>query len=402
MTATPFESTGVWTTFPEYLAYVNALLAAHPTRLSKVPMTTSAQGREVFAIRVGAADASGSSLLIDASIHGNEQASREAMMILVRELAESTDTATVALLDEHPLYVTCVSPDGWVLDTRDDSTGVNPNRIHLSLIRREVRALSGLVRDIQPVSALNGHEYPVVGGDDQNGAQVTTWPTFSSANHPLVHGEAVAQSRHVFWPAIQAGGYTAGWYPEGSGSDLTWQFVGGFKGIALTLIESNRYDLTEAQRVDGQLRVMRAWINYLTVHIDSVTAAVGTARAEMASRVARGMTTWPVSGNLALPGAWGASTPQTVTSVGYVVTAAQWAAAVPSGTITVAELFEAHGIITYAYGADRWVPLGQPLAPLIVRLIDANASSEVIQATRVTETPAQFASPQDVWASVSQ
>lgn len=393
MTTTAFEDNGgsAWTTYAQELSYVTAILADSPTRLTKVPMTTSTQGREVYALRVGAAGATGAPLLIDVSIHGNEPAPREAGLTFARDMAAATDPALVALLDEHPLYITCLNPDGRIANTRGDSTGQDLNRTHFNLIRPETKAFAELVRDLQPMAGLSGHEVGASPNVQMN-------PTISAGISPDLYWGSYAYIAHAAFPQIVEMGEIPSFYVGApTGVDHDWSRASGAKGIMLALIET--YTGVAANLRFGWHRGLYLdWLQYVAANADDIERAALAGRREVASRVARGITAWPAVGFFGTP-LFAATAVTNVTAAGYVVTGAQWASTVAgsSPAITVEELFEAHGISTMAYGEGRWVPLGQPLGEFIVRLIDGSADNNVITATRTATTPARFAQPGDVW-----
>lgn len=397
MATTAFEDSGgsAWTTYAQELSYVAAILSEHPTRLAKVPLATSTQGREVYALRVGAAGATGAPLLLDVSIHGDEPAPREAGLTLARDMAATADAALVALLDEHPLYIVCPNPDGRVANVRGDSTGQDLNRAHFGLIRPETKAFAELVRDLQPMAGLSGHEVGVSPNVQMN-------PTISAGISPGLYYGSYAYIAHAAFPQTVEMGETPSFYVGApTGVDNDWSRTSGAKGILLALVETFRGG-TKSTRVGWHQGLYLDWLHYVAANAADIERAARGARREVASRVARGVTAWPAVGFLGTP-LFPATALTNVTATGYVVTAAQWASTVTSSApaITVAQLFASHGITTYPYGADRWVPLGQPLAPLIVRMIDPSATNEVIQATRVATTPEQFARPGDLWAAVA-
>lgn len=395
MATTAFEDSGnlTLTTYAQELSYVDDLVAEYPTRLTKVPVVTSTQGRQVYALRVGSPSATGAPLLVEATIHGNEVAPRETALIFARQMAATTDPALIGLMDDHPLYVIpCMNPDGFP-SSRTDSTGVDLNRSVLNLIRPEIKALAEWVRDNEPAVILSGHEHGHAPKYEMDICNLSGCPEF-------VTREGFAAIEHSVFPAVEATGATTSWYTYAPDTiDTSVWRVFGLRGIVMFLSET-RHAVGEvyADRVTWGIAAWNGWMQYLSTNIDRIVEEAALSRTGMGNRLALGNTTWHDSGFKATP-TLAASIVSTVTASGYVVTAAQWASTVTGSApaFTVEELFEAHGITTVAYGADRWVPLGQPLAPLIVRLIDDAAENNVITATRTATTPAQFAQPGDVW-----
>ena len=104
--------------------------------------------------------------LINCNVHGNEPSSREACMIMARELAFADDPRTLDILsDTTVLIVPSINGDGRAANTRGNSTGQDLNRDY-SLIREpETFAFVEMMRDYKPEAAFDGHEF----GNNQAG-----------------------------------------------------------------------------------------------------------------------------------------------------------------------------------------------------------------------------------------
>ena len=100
------------------------------------------------------------SALVGCNVHGNEPSSREACLILARELAFSRDPRTLdALRRATVLIVPTINGDGRAANTRGNSTGQDLNRDY-SLIREpETFAFIEMMRDYTPEAAFDGHEF---------------------------------------------------------------------------------------------------------------------------------------------------------------------------------------------------------------------------------------------------
>lgn len=92
---------------------------------------TTAQGRKLYALRLGTPGASKPELMISAATHGDELITVEVLMALVKELLEGygKDQRLTKMLDEHVLYILPMSsPDGYANKTRYVA-GKDPNRV---------------------------------------------------------------------------------------------------------------------------------------------------------------------------------------------------------------------------------------------------------------------------------
>ena len=98
--------------------------------------------------------------LVNCNVHGNEPSSREACLILARELAFGTDARTIDVLSNTTvLLVPSINGDGRAANQRGNSTGQDLNRDY-SLIRQpETFSFVEMLRDYTPQAAFDGHEF---------------------------------------------------------------------------------------------------------------------------------------------------------------------------------------------------------------------------------------------------
>jgi Zinc carboxypeptidase len=156
-----------YTTDTEEYAYTAALDAAS-RRVRVVEIGRTALGRPINMFIIGwpapppnaRAVAAGNTALVNCNVHGNEPSSREACLILARELAFGSDLRTVRLLaNTTVLLVPSINGDGRAANTRGNSTGQDLNRDY-SLIREpETFAYVRMMRDYRPEAAFDGHEF---------------------------------------------------------------------------------------------------------------------------------------------------------------------------------------------------------------------------------------------------
>ena len=154
-------------------AYTAALDAASD-RVRVVEIGRTILGRPINMFIIGyptpprnvRAVAGSTSALINCNVHGNEPSSREACLIMARELAFADDARTLDILsDTTVLIVPSINGDGRAANTRGNSTGQDLNRDY-SLIREpETFAFVEMMRDYKPEAAFDGHEF----GNNQAG-----------------------------------------------------------------------------------------------------------------------------------------------------------------------------------------------------------------------------------------
>ncbi|HSJ93229.1 MAG TPA: M14 family zinc carboxypeptidase, partial [Gaiellaceae bacterium] len=98
--------------------------------------------------------------LVNCNVHGNEPSSREACLILARELAFGNDARTIDVLSNTTvLLVPSINGDGRAANQRGNSTGQDLNRDY-SLIRQpETFSFVEMLRDYTPQAAFDGHEF---------------------------------------------------------------------------------------------------------------------------------------------------------------------------------------------------------------------------------------------------
>jgi Zinc carboxypeptidase len=148
----------------EYTAALDA--ASERVRVVEIGRTVLGRPINMFVIgypkppRTAKDVAKGTSALVNCNVHGNEPSSREACLILARELAFSRDRRTKEILDDATvLLVPSINGDGRALNTRGNSTGQDLNRDY-SLIRQpETFAFVKMMRDYDPEAAFDGHEF---------------------------------------------------------------------------------------------------------------------------------------------------------------------------------------------------------------------------------------------------
>lgn len=212
---TPYETTGTRTdTLDAELQFYADLLAASPRVAMESVGTSSVNGRDMWLVRIGyptppPAPTAGTpnSLLITASIHGNEYMAREAALELIRDLAFTDDPDLIAYLSAHPVYImpTC-NPDRIETAIRNNLAWVDLNRDHFALTQGETQAIWTAIQRVRPVACLDMHEYAT---------DRTTHLAPIPASHPQVPAATLAAT--AAWQAsidaaVVGDGWTTGPY----------------------------------------------------------------------------------------------------------------------------------------------------------------------------------------------
>lgn len=144
----------------------------------------STQGRSLFLVRLrrGASKAP-LRVFFYAQQHGNEVSGKDALLCLIRDIAERPERLPADL----DLYLMpMVNPDGAEAYRRVNGAGADLNRDHLLLVQPETRALHQAARRILPHLAVDGHEF-TRDGKDHKARGWSCWEaiTMDGLNHPL-------------------------------------------------------------------------------------------------------------------------------------------------------------------------------------------------------------------------
>ena len=98
--------------------------------------------------------------LVNCNVHGNEPSSREACLIMARELAFGSSPRIFDILSNTTiLIVPSINGDGRAHNTRGNLTGQDLNRDHSLLREPETYGFSEMLRDYTPDAAFDGHEF---------------------------------------------------------------------------------------------------------------------------------------------------------------------------------------------------------------------------------------------------
>jgi Zinc carboxypeptidase len=389
-----------------------AALDAGSDRVRVVEIGRTLQGRPINMFVIGYPKAPrkvkdvarGTSALVNCNVHGNEPSSREACLILARELASGRDRRTIDILRHATvLIVPTINGDGRAANTRGNATGQDLNRDY-SLIREpETFAFVKMMRDYDPEAAFDGHEF----GNSQAG------------DLPVLPPRHLNVARSIF---DESRGMIEGWM-YGHGSEDGWWFCpygcqnGGAVGLSQETILRNTMglksvvgSLLEARSSGGPTRpnetnapnnrrrktysalyTYQQFLDYQHVNEWAIERAIRRSlrfqRANRGRIVFRG--SYPIP---AYPAPHPGEAPppdEPPTGVleeppcGYLLDETQYSGPQPGGR-PVGERLDAHGIRVIRLRRSRYyVPMQQAQRGLIPLLLDGEAAEPMVAATRI-------------------
>jgi hypothetical protein len=389
-----------------------AALDAASERVRVVEIGRTVLGRPINMFIIGypapkptaAAVSDNPAALVNCNVHGNEPSSREACLIMARELAFADDPRTLDLLRNMTvLIVPAINGDGRAANTRGNSTGQDLNRDHSLLRQPETFALAAMVRDYTPEAAFDGHEF----GNSDAGDLPTLMP-----RHLNVAESIFLESKDMIENWLYVNGSEDGWWycPYGCQG-------GGAVGLSQETILRNTLGLKnmvslllEARSSGGETRPDEAFpmnnrrrktysalytydqfLDYYRQQRPEIALAIEESVAFQRSNtgriVFRGSYNVPA---FPAPHPGEAPPPEEPPEgilnpppCGYLLTDAQYTGPQPDGR-PVADRLAAHGIKVQRRRPGRWfVPIGQDLRGLIPLLLDGEAAEPMVAGQRV-------------------
>lgn len=351
----------------------------------------------------------GPAAMVNCNVHGNEPSSREACLILARELAFADDPRTVDVLSNVTvLIVPTINGDGRAANSRGNSTGQDLNRDHSMIRQPETRALAEAVRDYTPAAAFDGHEYgnsstgdlPVMIPRHLNVAQ-PIWDTAKSFMEGVLYEQGSVDG---WWycPYGCAGGATVGMSQE-----TILRNTLGLKNTHAFLVEarssggSTRPDESNTshnrrRKTYSALYTYQLYLDWFRANTEAIEQSAADAVAFNETNT--GPIVWRGSRSLeAFPAPHpGESPPNDEAPSGtldpapcaYDLTDEQYNGARtdgPDGMVTtIAERMTSHGWTVEALADGGWrVPLTQAQRGLIPLLLDGDATEPWLSAERV-------------------
>jgi Zinc carboxypeptidase len=393
-------------------AYTAALDAASD-RVRVVEIGRTVQNRPINMFVIGYREPPGTakavarshSVLVNCNVHGNEPSSREACLILARELAFGNDRRTVDILeDANVLIVPTINGDGRAANTRGNVTGQDLNRDY-SLIRQpETFSFVKMMRDYEPEAAFDGHEF----GNNQAGDLPVLPP-----RHLNVARSIFDESKSMIEDWMYGNGSADGWWycPYGCQN-------GGAVGLSQETILRNTMglksvvgSLLEARSAGGQTRpgegnapanrrrksysalyTYQQFLDYQ--HENERAIAVAIRESVSFQRRNRGRIVFRGSYDIpAFPAPHPGESPPpdeepTAAQIldpppcEYVLDELQYSGPQPDGR-PVGERLDAHGIEVRRRRGEYHVTMRQPQRGLIPLLLDGQAAEPMVAAERV-------------------
>lgn len=164
---------------------------ARPGLITVTEEGKTSQGRSLFLVRLNRGGAKAAfRVFFYAQQHGNEVSGKDALLCLIRDIAEKP----ARLPEDVDLYLMpMVNPDGAEANQRLNGTGADLNRDHLLLSQPETRTLHQVARRVLPHMAVDSHEFT----RDGSAIRARGWIyreaiTMDGLNHPLFPGELTA------------------------------------------------------------------------------------------------------------------------------------------------------------------------------------------------------------------
>jgi Zinc carboxypeptidase len=391
--------------------YTAAIDAASP-RVRVVEIGRTIQNRPINMFVIGypkppptaQAVAGQHAVLVNCNVHGNEPSSREACLILARELAFGDDPRTLDILrNATVLLVPTINGDGRAMNIRGNSTGQDLNRDY-SLIREpETFSFVRMMRDYSPEAAFDGHEFgnnragdlPVLPPRHLNVAQ-SIFDTSLSMIEDWFYGQGSADGWWYCPYGCEGGGAV------GLSQETILRNTLGLKSVVGSLLEARsaggatRPNETNAptnrrRKTYSALYTYQEFLDYQHANADAINRAIRASvkfqRSNTGRIVFRGSRPIPDHPS---PHPGESPPPDEPPNAildpppcGYLLDETQYAGPQPDGR-PVGERLAAHGIKVLRVGGDNYfVPMGQPQRGLIPLLLDGEAVEPMVAGRRI-------------------
>lgn len=199
--------------------------------------------------------------------HGDEPATTEAMMKLIRDMDTDNSTQTLDLLSKVSFYIVpMVNPDGADAFTRRNANGADLNRDWLYLSQPETRAVKEMVDIVKPDIILDEHEL----SPGNNRSDFVETAGISSGTLPQVVAESERlQNLVIGMLRVHNMKVRAAHIEDQCPARLAHRFFPIFEGIPALLFESrqagarqNRLDYREDLHITATMTVAKCLAGY--------------------------------------------------------------------------------------------------------------------------------------------
>jgi hypothetical protein len=350
--------------------------------------------------------------LVNCNVHGNEPSSREACLILARELAFGSSPRIFDILSHATiLLVPSINGDGRAHNTRGNLTGQDLNRDHSLLREPETFAFSEMLRDYTPEAAFDGHEF----GNSRAGDLPVLPPRHLNVARPIFE-----ESRSLVEGWMYGNGSKDGWWfcPYGceNGGDVglsqetILRNTMGLKSTVGSLLEARssggptRPNESNApnnrrRKTYSAIYTYQQFFDYYRASRPAIARSIKESQSfqkrNQGRIVFRGgydIPAYPAPHPGESPPPDEHPTPDLILETppcGYTLTAQQYLAPgevdpeTGRAVRSVRDRLEAHGIKVQRRGLDTYfVPMKQELRGLIPLLLDAQAVEEMVGGQR--------------------
>jgi hypothetical protein len=405
-----------YTTDTEEYSYTSSLDAAsNRVRVVEIGKTVLQRPVNMFIIGYPAPPATAAEIsssptaLINCNVHGNEPSSREACLIMARELAFSNDPRILDILSHTTvLIVPTINGDGRNANTRGNLVGTDLNRDYSLITQPETFGFVQMLRDYTPQAAFDGHEF----GNSSAGDLPVLPP-----RHLNVAPSIFAQSQDMIERWMYGNGSEDGWWycpygcqggsTVGMSEETILRNAMGLKNTIGSLLEARssggptrpnegNTQNNRRRKTYSALYTYHQFLDYHRANEPAIAQAIAEAIEFQKSN--SGPIVWRGSRDIEPYDAPhpGESPPnqQPPTGVlesppcGYLLTELQYRGPRTDGPIpvlstTLEQRIAAHGWQVQAVTDGYYVPLAQPQRGLIPLLLDADATQEWTGAQRV-------------------
>lgn len=366
------------TTADEAIAVLDAIVADSP-RAAYAKIGESELGDPIHLVRIGhpaapQADAipSGRNVLFIAAQHGNEPAGREGVLRLIRELAFTDDAELVNQLSEvNVLVIPTANPDGFAADRRRNESNIDTNRDHVTLQTVEARVMASVIQMAQPEIVVDAHESGNPPHKPEQTARLEAlWPSNLNADE-AIRSLSREMIEGTIFSAVREAGYEAKVWGGRGGHEGVLRNTVGLRHHPGMVIESFR--ATAADRADLQHRTMRAVLKFHRQRGDDIVSAIEAARQRSSARDDRPYYFGGTEREAPKRNEIDEEPP-----AGYLINAVQMEA--------VASQIERFGLAHREVRPGvHFVPMSQPMRPVIPMIFDERAPRSVAKATRVDD-----------------